>query len=522
MRELLAKKKSISNKLAQISAYLAKKETAYAHKVCMSLIEDIQQLSVLQQTDVYYSLGEIYEQHKIYAIHTCGGSAQTYYLRVCFLLENETYSDANRYGRALTALDRIEEKLVTQLTTKTKKLLFPFFFSLFSLYPKSSSYFREYHALRREYAESMKALSSYNESRKVYAQNIKKLLKEILSRVAEQLGSPPCNYDVISFGSLVRSDLGPYSDIDCALIIEDEEKKGDMYFTCFIELYGFYLRGMCGSWVVNDNFIQYVGLHLDDGDVQQATSREGMLQQTPSSLSDWVVEPIYGFYDMHWCYQSALLRSTCLFSSQGDEGLWKTYQSSLFEKLSRSSSVDMESRAHQLLGLELLRRDQQDYLAAREDFDEKRPSIVNLKKDFLSPLIAWCMNMGLYLGLREKNETQTLLSDVAEIIEACIRLRCFDEELLDGIKNSVGWLQILRSAYQVLREGQPDLVRMPEGWCKIVSMDAGIPMLSQEEAAMLYDLKEQVLFPLYSNNCLLEVDHETFNLMESKTVYFAF
>lgn len=62
--------------------------------------------------------------------------------------------------------------------------------------------------------------------RTLYAHNndsIKKILREIISECIELLDKPPCDYAVIGFGSLARGETTPYSDVECGILIKDEQ-----------------------------------------------------------------------------------------------------------------------------------------------------------------------------------------------------------------------------------------------------------------------------------------------------------
>lgn len=479
-------KEYVSTNLKLVKEALTEGDIHKAHNISVSLFESTlfqDFLLIAEQADIFHRLGIIYENHQIYDQCSGNGSAQTYYLRALSLAKDNQLH--NQYKESAKSLESIEEKLFDNLAPKS-------FFSFFPRSLKTIQYFKKYQQIRNEYIEGFKDGVPTNILSKGYASSLKKLLKNVLSSIASELGDPPCHFDIITFGSIAGAHMGPYSDVDCGIIIENDEKKGDEYFEKLIRLYGFYLRGMCGTWITNEKIIQYVGLHLDDGDVQQATSVEGVLQQNPMSLVNWVLAPLDGDYDMNWAYQYALLRSTCVFSSQKNQELWEDYQNVLFTELSLSDLTEDHSsdipKKYQSLGIEFLKRHNQDYINDMSQFDNQT-SVVNLKKDFLSPLMFYFMDMGLYLGLKQPND-ESLLSNAEEILTVCTEMDILSETQSDFIKNALEFLQFLRVKYQIERKGQPDLVRMPEGWCDTVSMDASIPMLTQEEAKRLNEVKD--------------------------------
>ena len=48
------------------------------------------------------------------------------------------------------------------------------------------------------------------------------MLGDIAGEAVVWLGKPPCAYAWIGLGSISRQALAPFSDIDCALLIENE------------------------------------------------------------------------------------------------------------------------------------------------------------------------------------------------------------------------------------------------------------------------------------------------------------
>ena len=59
---------------------------------------------------------------------------------------------------------------------------------------------------------------------------VKQFLASIIDECLELLGTPPCDYEVIVFGSLARNETTPYSDFEWAILTSSEEEECKVYF----------------------------------------------------------------------------------------------------------------------------------------------------------------------------------------------------------------------------------------------------------------------------------------------------
>jgi predicted nucleotidyltransferase len=59
---------------------------------------------------------------------------------------------------------------------------------------------------------------------------MKQFLATIINECLELLGTPPCDHEVIVFGSLARNEMTPYSDFEWAILTNSEEEECKVFF----------------------------------------------------------------------------------------------------------------------------------------------------------------------------------------------------------------------------------------------------------------------------------------------------
>jgi len=82
-------------------------------------------------------------------------------------------------------------------------------------------------------------LAKIAETRALVNTSLLSLLTEIAKYCVDLLGPPPVQFAAVAMGSLGRGDAAPFSDVEYALIIADEKKLKDKYFSIFRELFEF-------------------------------------------------------------------------------------------------------------------------------------------------------------------------------------------------------------------------------------------------------------------------------------------
>lgn len=80
---------------------------------------------------------------------------------------------------------------------------------------------------------------------KEISQGIKEFLVEIIKECVEVLGEPPCDYEVIVLGSLARSEMTPYSDLEWAILTSSDEEESKVFFRNLTNLVQLQVRSVC-------------------------------------------------------------------------------------------------------------------------------------------------------------------------------------------------------------------------------------------------------------------------------------
>jgi predicted nucleotidyltransferase len=76
----------------------------------------------------------------------------------------------------------------------------------------------------KDQTEEVKTLSG------TISNKMKQFFASIIDECLALLGAPPCDYEVIVFGSLARDETTPYSDFEWAILTSSEEEKCKVFF----------------------------------------------------------------------------------------------------------------------------------------------------------------------------------------------------------------------------------------------------------------------------------------------------
>jgi hypothetical protein len=102
-------------------------------------------------------------------------------------------------------------------------------------------------------------------AQRTFSRDIRALFAQMVQASETALGPAPCAYAFIGFGSLSRDEMLPYSDLECALIVQPDlsatqAQLAQAYFTALWQWFSFSLQGLGES---GENGAR-LGLHLDD------------------------------------------------------------------------------------------------------------------------------------------------------------------------------------------------------------------------------------------------------------------
>jgi tetratricopeptide (TPR) repeat protein len=220
-------------------------------------------------------------------------------------------------------------------------------------------------------------------------QEIKSLMSRLIKDSCDLLGQPPCRYAILGLGSLARQEMTPYSDLEWAIVIEEDKASYRDYFQTMAELLSIKVTGL-GETILpslaieslNPQYIESISQFFDDvmprgfamdGAMAQACKtpqgekdRKGQkvfgLLGTPQQLAGYLAytkEEGYGF-EQH----QAMTLPTVLMNAdliQGDPQLFQTYRKELQRAL-QATPADSKQPLYQYLMHKLLGENLKDFI----------------------------------------------------------------------------------------------------------------------------------------------------------------
>lgn len=162
---------------------------------------------------------------KTEAANSYNEAALFYNYVISMIKKNEDLKDLNERIKPYDQLDFIQRKLVKCLGGHEDKLekFDPEKFTPYTLLTK----------LRRKVAEEIECLDKKTEtyiekSRKLFqdiAEGMREFLAQLYQKAEEVIGTAPCKYAIIGLGSMALKQMTPYSDLEFAILIEDQKDK---------------------------------------------------------------------------------------------------------------------------------------------------------------------------------------------------------------------------------------------------------------------------------------------------------
>ncbi|MBF5060176.1 putative nucleotidyltransferase substrate binding domain-containing protein, partial [Candidatus Neptunochlamydia vexilliferae] len=276
------------------------------------------------------------------------------------------------------------------------------------------------------------------------------------------LGQPPCHYDIRAMGSLSRSEMCPYSDLEYFILIEDE--KHLPYFQIlnnFLHLQITSLGETASSNIIFTTLGEKnkSGFHLDPPGVTSEFIR------TPKKMGQHLRPVDQDRYYAPNSLKNTLLKSISIGAST--DTLSKALNEEIIKTL--NDKVLRERRAQKLITKRL-----QDYTEAWEGgllFE------VNLKEQFIQPLYHLLNDLALHFNCQEKN-TLDILNDL-------ISKRVFDPPSTELIKQTLTNLYRLRVQSHLKAGEQKETLKFQT--------------LTQKEQQLLLRAHLLILKPLYTH-----------------------
>jgi ankyrin repeat protein/predicted nucleotidyltransferase len=320
------------------------------------------------------------------------------------------------------------------------------------------TYRQQLHALRERFSKQL-AIQSIITVQAIFSRDLKNLLADVLKQIESLLGEKPCAFSFIVLGSLAREDACPYSDIDFAILVSDEKERHDDYFQALIRLFSLSIH-----LIGEPN-----GLRIDSGDLGYLSGADKLFLTTSEKLAKRFSPAKYqNILDQPETH--ALHRPALLYASTGGEDLLTNYQKLLQREWPtyRAQWVSGYARLHYNLWLILGKK-------------TNERSTVDLKQDYLRPLLLWCTDIALHAGIE--------VVSINELLQTLAVNQVLDTDFLKELTAAFSVIQKLRIALQLQFHTQ-------EGKLNIFNnMNAGLE---------LEKIRSQILTPAYE--CLVQLE----------------
>ncbi|KIE05428.1 hypothetical protein NF27_DT02020 [Candidatus Jidaibacter acanthamoeba] len=304
------------------------------------------------------------------------------------------------------------------------------------------------------------------------SEEISNLIRRLIQEAGDILGKPPCEYIVLSFGSLSRKELFSCSDLECLVVLDTENKlvpSVTRYFTILFKLIDVQLRtlGEYGE-----------GLGLD--------KNNPVLNYDEFVITINNLEKVYNLHrdDTKESYHYSLLKPDLLYSSNEDNLLFEKYKEIMSQTL---SSINKEQSLKQLkTHIEdyfRLSNEQLNSVMLGSNKNSYANKNIDLKKCFYSPLVYLAIDLGLYYNIKSNN--------TLKIYEELYKQGFISGKFFESLKEGYCYIIELRNEAHILKGSQYDKVFLP------TNNKSGHLVLREEAFEKLKRINLEVITPLY-------------------------
>jgi hypothetical protein len=332
-------------------------------------------------------------------------------------------------------------------------------------------------------------------AQRAFSRGIRALFARMIQDGEAVLGPAPCAYAFIGFGSLSRDEMLPYSDLECALIVQPDlppaqARLAQSYFTALWQWFSFGLAGIGESGEQGAS----LGLHLDHQLCPKITPRglqgyyntpEELLREAiPPELEN--TTPSLGLPQTY-----SLLKPVYITGRSGCNGwdgsrLMAEYHRALTARLqqlqSHPGSIQQAvawAQLSQHLG------EWQD--AVRNSLELK--TTLSLKTDFATPLLCLIYDLALYHSVDITNPLPTKAATGEEVAEGVINSCNILAKLVAQEHVSTIFGQALQNAYLQVMYLRFQVQHYYQQQCEEVVL----PHATVEEAVTAYKLHSELL-----------------------------
>ncbi|WP_166158550.1 tetratricopeptide repeat protein [Neochlamydia sp. AcF84] len=329
---------------------------------------------------------------------------------------------------------------------------------------------------REEIEEKIQRLPetpSSQEVRKLYAEiacQIKIFFRQLAIQVFDNLGSAPCDYAMIGFGSLAREEMTPYSDLEFGILIEEDTLGNREYFKCFTILLHLQVINLGETILPALNIPCLKAINFFDGMTPRGFAFDGAgvegkgcktplgngktfeLIQTPEQMAQYVGKNEKG----HWWHEKEphlpmeLLNFTHLL---GNLKLTTAYDEKIQEALDMSYQYSLDLRQY-LAKQHLIPDDMETFNPGMGDLG-RDGMLFQVKKDFYRfPHLALDR-----LALLKKVEVSDTFSRINKLKKLGILTQIAAEKLKDWMSLALFMRLKIYSHYQAQKEMMNPLLK---------------------------------------------------------------
>lgn len=290
----------------------------------------------------------------------------------------------------------------------------------------------QYHRL--QLAKAAKIQQLYH----AIAEQLKTFIRTLIQECIDSLGSPPCEYALIALGSLAREEATPYSDLEFAILIAEEQETYKQYFCNLTRLLqlkvlnlgetilpslaipllnNFYSKDPSDNWFYDT--ITPRGFAFDGAMPQACKTPLGKKDSHGNTVYELIHTPhgFMQFQEEYWFKQEPHLPLILTNSSfiQGNQNLFNQYQDLIWGRLGKTQEI-WKARTAILLKESLAQFEPKLYEQSEEGklFMVKQEiyRLLSISMDILAPLYNLCGHpstiqriASLFKGVGQENLT---------------------------------------------------------------------------------------------------------------------
>ncbi|WP_039456529.1 ankyrin repeat domain-containing protein [Candidatus Jidaibacter acanthamoebae] len=384
------------------------------------------------------------------------------------------------YKYSLTDLDDLTT-YVTQLLVDSDKIIAC----------ESSNKWRENWNKFREIRREVIKIEDIIERQLYLSQKIEILISQMVKEGEMILGKPPCDYIMLSLGSLSRKEFFPGSDLECLIILDAENKSAGMipeYFKALAGLLKIQILAVGES---------KAGFALDGND--PATNFDEFvitINKLPEAYNEHCKnQHILGF---------SLLRPSLLYSSREDDIFFERYKdvmSGILASTHKQQAINqLEYHTSKFL---LESRDNLSFMKLGAEVARNENKCFDIKECFYSPLVYLAIDLGLYYNIKTNN--------TLEIYEELHNRDVISTEFFTFLKEAYCYIVELRFEAHNFKKSHYDEIYLPN------STKSGCLVLEEEAFEKLKKINLEVITPLYKAVELI-VKNKSYNHSGNKTI----